>query len=181
MVRGKHVVYFALQPPPEAAAEALARWESVRARRRLSAKPVPAARLHVSLNPIGEFKRPPTPVFEKALEAVAAVEARPFAVAFNRLVAWPSGDPPPLVLSGDEGVIGVNALYSTIQRALRRRDMAPRREVEIVPHMTLAYDRAEVPETIVEPVTWTVTDFVLIHAVHGEGRYDVVGRIPLNG
>jgi 2'-5' RNA ligase len=154
MVRGKHVVYFALQPPPEAAAEALARWESVRARRRLSAKPVPAARLHVSLNPIGEFKR---------------------------LVTWPSGDPPPLVLSGDEGVIGVNALYSTIQRALRRRDMAPRREVEIVPHMTLAYDRAEVPETIVEPVTWTVTDFVLIHAVHGEGRYDVVGRIPLNG
>lgn len=181
MVRGKHVVYFALQPPPEAAAQALARLEAARVKHRLSAKPVPSARLHVSLNPIGEFKRPPTPVFEKALEAVAAVEARPFVVAFNRLGTWPSGDPPPLVLWGDEGVIGVTALYSAIQRALRRRDMAPRREVEIVPHVTLAYDRAEVPETVVEPVAWTVTEFVLIHAVHGEGRYDVAGRIPLSG
>ncbi len=181
MVRGKHVVYFALQPPPEAAAQALTRFEAVRTKHRLSAKPTPAARLHVSLNPIGEFKRPPTPVFDKALEAVVAFEARPFTVAFNRLGTWSSGDPPPLVLWGDEGVIGVNALYSTIQRALRRQDMAPRREVEIVPHMTLAYDRAEVPETIVEPVTWTVTEFVLIHAVHGEGRFDVVGRLPLNG
>jgi 2'-5' RNA ligase len=180
MVRGKHVLYFALRPPPEAAVEALARLESHPDRRRLSARPVLPARLHVSLNAVGDFKRPPGPVIQKAIEAAETVSARPFVVEFNRLGTWPAGDPPrPTVLWGDEGVIGVNGLYSTIHKAMRRLDMAPRREVEIAPHMTLIYDRAEAAETVVEPVKWRVEEFVLIHAVHGEGRFDVMGRFPL--
>lgn len=182
MVRGKHVVYLALQPPPEAAAQALARLDASGQRRRISARPVAPDRLHVSLFRVGDFKHPPTPVFAKVMEAVGAVAARPFVVEFNRLGGWRAGDPPwPVVLWGDEGVIGVSALYSAIHRAMRRIDMAPRREPEIVPHMTLVYDKAEVPETRIEPVRWTVDEFVLIHAVHGEGRHDVVGRVALNG
>jgi 2'-5' RNA ligase len=181
MIRGKHVVYLALLPPPEAAAQALARLEAHPLRRRLSAKPIPAARLHVSLNHIGDFKRPPTPVFGKVMEAVADVRFPPFVAEFSRMATWPSADPPPLVLWGDEGVIGVNDLYMTISRALRRVDMAPRREPEMTPHMTLAYDRTDIPETYVEPVRWTATEFVLIHAVHGEGRFEVMGRVPLSG
>lgn len=181
MVRGKHVLYFALQPPPDAAAAALARLDAVRTQYRLTAKPVAPARLHVSLNFVGDFKRPPGPVIDKALEAAATVNARRFRVEFNRLGAWPAGGAPcPMVLWGDEGVAGVSALYSTIHKALVRRGMAPRRETPIEPHMTLLYDRAEAPETFVEPVGWTVDSFVLVHAIHGEGRYDVVGSIPLS-
>ena len=92
------------------------------------------------------------------------------------------GSPVPIVtLWGDEGVIGVTGLYSAIYRGMRRIDMAPRREPEITPHMTLVYDKAEVPETFIEPISWRVEEFVLIHAVHGEGRFEVVGRVPLNG
>jgi 2'-5' RNA ligase len=181
MVVGRHVLYFALQPPPEAAAQALALADAARAKHRLSAKPVPPARLHVSLNWVGEFKRPPGPVIDKALEAAANVSARPFVVAFNRMVTWSKKDPPPVVLWGDEGVIGVNALYSTIHRALVKPGMVPRREAPIEPHMTLIYDKAQVPETFVEPVSWRVDEFALIYAVHGEGRYEVAGRFPLNG
>lgn len=182
MVRGKHVLYFALQPPPEAAAQALARLNDLRARLGLTAKPVLPARLHVSLNFVGDFKRPPGPVVDKAIEAMEPVSARRFRVEFNRLGTWPSGDPPrPVVLWGDEGVVGVTALYSTMHKAMRRLDMAPRREPEISPHMTLMYDRADAPEIVVEPVGWMVEEFVLIHAVHGEGRFDVVGRFPLSG
>lgn len=181
MVPGKHVLYFALQPPPEAAAQALALANAVRAKHRLSGKPGLPARLHVSLNHVGVFKRPPGPVVGKALEAVQTVSARPFVVQFNRMGSWGVDAERPIVLWGDEGVIGVNALYSTIHKAMRRLEMAPRREAEIAPHMTLLRDKAEIPETFIEPVSWTVEEFVLIHAVHGEGRFDVVGRVPLNG
>lgn len=182
MVPGKHVLYFALQPPPEVQAQALALANIARAKHRLSAKPVLPDRLHVSLNSVGAFKRPPGPVVAKALEAVEAVVVRPFVVQFNRMGSWGVGDGErPIVLWGDEGVIGVNALYSTIHKAMRRLDMAPRREAEIAPHMTLLRDKAEMPETFIEPVSWTAEEFVLIHAVHGEGRFDVVGRVPLNG
>lgn len=181
MVRGKHVLYFALQPPPEAAAEALALANAARAKHRLSGKPGLPGRLHVSLNNVGDFKRPPGPVVAKAVEAAETVSARPFVVQFNRMGSWGVGEGErPVVLWGDDGVIGVGALYSTIHKAMRRLDMAPRRELEIVPHMTLLRDKAEVAETVVEPVTWRVTEFVLVHAVHSEGRYDIVGRFPLN-
>lgn len=181
MIRGKHVLYFALQPPPEAQALALALAEAARAKHRLGAKPAAPVRLHVSLNYVGDFKRPPGPVIDKALEAAGNVAARRFVVEFNRLGTWPAGDPAPVVLWGDEGVIGVNALYSTIHKALAKPGMVPRREAEIVPHMTLIYDKAQVPETFIEPLGWRVEEFVLIHAVHGEGRFDVVGRFPLSG
>ena len=44
-----------------------------------------------------------------------------------------------------------------------------------------AREAATTVRTVVEPVSWTVDAFVLIHAVHGEGRFDVVGRWPLTG
>lgn len=181
-ISGKHVLYFALQPPPEAAADVATVLAGVRARHRLTAKPIPPARLHVSLNYVGDFKRPPGPVIDKALAAVADVHVAPFVVAFNRLATWPVGDPPlPLVLWGDEGVVGVNALYSTLHRALVKPGMAPRREAEITPHMTVLRDKVEASETFIEPISWTVDEFVLIYAIHGEGRHEVVGRFPLNG
>jgi len=178
MLNTKHVLYFALQPPPDVAAEALARLGAAR----ISGRPVAPGRLHVSLKKLGDFKRPPAPMIPKAMEAVAAIRARPFVVEFNRLGTWTRADPPrPVVLWGDEGVIGVEDLYATLHKALARADMAPRRPPEFAPHMTLVYDHAEVRETFVEPVRWTVDEFVLIHAVHGEGRHEVVGRVPLNG
>lgn len=176
---GRHVVYFAIQPPAEAAARIRGLFDGLRADDRITARPVPAERLHVSLNAVGAFLRPPGPVIDKARDAAATVRAKPFTVTFNRLGTWPAGDNPCVVLSGDEGVIGVNLLYSTIHRALVRAGMAPRREAGIAPHLTFVYDKAPVPETLIEPVSWTVDEFVLIYAVHGEGRFDVVGRWPL--
>ena len=59
--------------------------------------------------------------------------------------------------------------------------MVPRREAEIVPHLTVTRDKAAMPETFVEPLSWKVDEFVLIHSVHGEGLYSVAGRWPLVG
>lgn len=181
MSQGKHVLYFALQPPPEVAALALAIAEDARRTHGLSGKPVAPTRLHVSLNNVGEFKRPPDSVIAKALDAVQEVEARSFVVELNRLATWLRPAPQrPLVLSGEEGVIGVTELYAALHKALGRFDLAPRRMAETTPHMTLLYDRAEVAPAYVDPVSWRVHEFVLVHAVHGEGRFEVVGRVPLS-
>ena len=180
VVLGKHVLYFALQPTAEAADQARALADDVRGRHGFKAKPLAADRLHVSLNFVGSFARPPGPVVDKAREAVEAVTARSFVVAFSRLGTWPAGDPPPLVLWGDEGVIGVEGLYTMIHKALVRPGMVQRRQVEITPHMTLLRDPAKAPETVIAPLRWRVREFVLIHAIHGEGRHEVVGRWALS-
>jgi 2'-5' RNA ligase len=177
MAAGKHVLYFALLPPPDVAKAAHELLATLKPRP--SARPTAAGRLHVSLNGLGSFQRPPGPVIEKAIEVAAEVRAPRFAVALNRVSAWSRGDKPCVAAWGDEGVIGVNQLHATIHDALARRGMVPRRLTEIFPHMTLVYDPAKVPETPVEPLTWRVGEFVLIHAVHGEGGFDVAARFPL--
>ena len=37
------------------------------------------------------------------------------------------------------------------------------------------------PEAFIDPVRWTVREFVLIQSVYGEGRLDVLARFPLSG
>jgi RNA 2',3'-cyclic 3'-phosphodiesterase len=109
------------------------------------------------------------------------VAVRPFDISFNRIGTWEAGKPPwPLVLWGDEGVIGVEALYTAIHRAMVRPGMAPRREPAFTPHLTLLRDPAAVREAPIDPVRWTVREFVLLQTVSGE-RQDVLGRFPLSG
>lgn len=177
----KYRLYFAIQPPPEVAEQALRLLQSLRPAERFTARAMPPARLHVSLNYVGGFGRPPTGIVDKARDVAAAIRLRPFDVSFNRIGTWTSGDPPPLVLWGDEGVIGVRGLYKALHRAMVGPGMAPRREPPLEPHLTLLRDQAVMPEAFIDPIAWTVREFVLLQSVSGEGRLDVLASVPLSG
>ena len=49
------------------------------------------------------------------------------------------------------------------------------------PHLTLLYDDRCVAEQAIDIVSWTVREFVLVHSLHGQGRYVMLGRWPLPG
>ncbi|HEX2818514.1 MAG TPA: hypothetical protein VHN39_19125 [Phenylobacterium sp.] len=115
---------------------------------------------------------------EKAKALADKVALAPFTVTLNHVESW-KGDPHPLVLLGDEGVIGVELLHTAIHKALVAGTMAPRREPQIWPHVSLLWDKALVPKEFVEPIGWMATEFVLLDSVFGEGRHEVLGRWPL--
>lgn len=175
----EHKVYFALQPDAEAA-EAMVRLAAdLRQRHGLKGRPTPAARLRLSLNFVGTFRGPPTrAVMEKAKALADKVQAPAFALSFNQVEGW-NGDK--LVLLGDEGVIGAEVLDAAIHKALVIGSMAPRRQPPMTPHITLLWDKAQIPMTFVEPIAWTAREFVLLDSVVGEGRHEVLGRWALNG
>ena len=174
---GQHVVYFALRPPA-AVAEQVRTIIAPRLRREgLTGRLVPADRLHVSLIGLGCFPRVPSQVVEMACRVAEAIAGRPFRLAFNRLASWGRGDGQrAVVLSGDDGVIGVETLHDALHAALAARGMVRGRPRPFWPHMTVLHDRRELPETFVGPVNWLVEDFVLIDSLHGEGRHELVGR-----
>ena len=176
----EHKVFFALQPDAPAAQQIAGLTAEARRAHGLSGKPISAERLHISLNFVGAFRGPPPrALIDKARKVVEGLAGgRPFAVALNRLESW-KGEPHPLVLTGEEGVIGVEELYADLHKALAVAGMAPRREPPITPHITLLYDAREAPGAFVEPVSWKVRDFVLLDTVVGEGRHEVLGRWPL--
>jgi len=142
---------------------------------------MPAPRLHMSLNFVGTFRGPPTrAVMEKAASLADKVSAAPFRLTLNQVESW-KNDPHPLVLLGDEGVIGVELLHTAIHKALAAGTMAPRREPQIWPHVSLLWDKAQVPKEFVEPISWMAREFVLLDSPFGEGRHEMLGRWPLTG
>jgi 2'-5' RNA ligase len=173
----EHRVFFALQPDAQAGQRIERLAADLRQRHGLKGQPVPASRLYLSLNFVGTFRGPPTrAVMEKAKGLADKVAQHAFAVTLNQVEGWNSET---LVLLGDEGVIGVELLHSAIHKALVIGAMAPRREPQISPHLSLLPDGAQVRRTFVEPIGWMAREFVLLDSVFGEGRHEVLGRWPL--
>jgi len=49
------------------------------------------------------------------------------------------------------------------------------------PHLTLLYDARRVDEQPIDPIRWTVREFVLVHSLLGQTRYIPLGKWPLRG
>lgn len=128
--------------------------------------------LHISLNNVGMFETHPDAAILLASEAAEMVFMPPFKVALNRLVTWQAAPGQrPLVLTGDEGVIGVDRLYDALARALGDVGLALHAKPAIVAHMTLARGVAPQPMEIVRPpVEWWVREFALVLIPPGDRR-----------
>ena len=104
-----------------------------------------------------------------------------FDATFNQVVSFHGRrDHRPFVLLGDAGVAGLMAFQAALGEALQHAAVpVPRGHFK--PHVTLLYDRGGFAPRAVEPITWTVREFVLIHSWLGKTRYDELGRWPLKG
>lgn len=175
---GRHRIFFTIYPEPEATTPAIVRLtDQMRLAHGFTGPSTARARLHVSLNSLGAYAEWPDQAVARACEAAGRLRIAPFVVAFNRVASFRGmRGPLPLVLLGDEGVIGVFALHAALHRALSDAGLARGAERRIEPHITLLRDRRAVPETLIPPVRWTVQDFRLIHSPRGEGRHDSLGR-----
>lgn len=146
----------------------------------LKAKPLLTSRFHVSLNDLGEYddQRTAEAVALRAREAVANVRTSPFTVMFNLVQSFSGQDGNrPLVLRGDEGVVGLERLHQSLHVSLRMAGIkSPSR---FTPHVTLLYGERAIEERFVEPINWTVREFALVVSLRGQTKYDFKGRWPL--
>ena len=52
---------------------------------------------------------------------------------------------------------------------------------DYLPHVTLLYDDALIDEHPVAPISWTATEFVLVHSLLGRTKHVILDRWALNG
>jgi 2'-5' RNA ligase len=146
----------------------------------LTGQPLLASRLHVTLHHLGTYAGLPRDVVAKALQAGAAVAMAPFDVLMDRVMSYRNPGKPPLVLCGGQ----VSAL-KTFQRALglemAKAGLGKWVDSSFTPHVTLLYDNKSVDEHAVDPIGWTVREFVLLHSVVGETLHIPLHSWPLRG
>ena len=121
------------------------------------------------------------------MRAAASIRMKPFTVEFDKLVSFagkPRPRPGPLVLGGDDGLVGLHALHDALGLALQDAgfgDRAVMPSTSFTPHVTLAYGMPPLPPRPIESVCWNVREFALVHSLLGRTRHVALARWPLVG
>lgn len=175
-------VFFAIFPAADAA-ERIARLATgMHGEHGLLGKPLPRERFHVTLNHLGDYLGLPQGVVDMATEAGAGVTMLPFEVAFDRMGSF-RGRPGnrPLVLRGGDDLAALMAFQQALGEAMAKVGLGRWVERRFTPHVTLLYDDIAVGERPIEPIGWTVREFVLVHSLLGQTRHVPLARWPLLG
>jgi 2'-5' RNA ligase len=148
----------------------------------LTGKPLATDRFHVTLCHLGDYVGDAPPeIVVAALRAGDAVKASPFAVGFDRAVSFGRRRKAPLVLRGSGDNAPLMAFHRDVGAAMMQAGLGQWINPRFTPHVTLLYDDRNVTEQPVEPVSWTVREFVLIRSLLGQTRHIALGRWPLRG
>ena len=149
----------------------------------LRARPYAVDRLHATLHHLGDFDGVPEGMIAAACEAAAevAASAKPFEVRFDRVQSFQrkSGKRPFVLLGGDGDNAGLMDFQNRLGSSLGNRGVPHDKKFKA--HVTMLRDEQTVPEVLVEPVIWTVKEFVLIHSLLGQTRYILLDRWMLGG
>jgi 2'-5' RNA ligase len=71
------------------------------------------------------------------------------------------------------------SLHEALGAALKHAGLGGATQGDFEAHVTLVYDKLHVKPSRVEPVIWTVKDFVLVHSVLGKTQHVHLGRWAL--
>ncbi|MFG3592596.1 2'-5' RNA ligase family protein [Bradyrhizobium sp. RDI18] len=122
-------------------------------------------RLHVSLFSLDGL---PERQLCAACEAATELRTEPFEVSFDRTASFRGGPGNrPFVLIGEKGLCRLQSFRQMLGAAMARRGLRRLANTNFTPHVTLLYDARSVDEYPIEPVGWTVTEFVLVHSQRG--------------
>lgn len=170
---------FLVYADPTAADAAVAAGFDLRDEHGLTGLPLLPQHIHSTLWHVGDdFSPPPAELIEALVERAKRVAMASFRVSFDRVESFSGGA---LVLRGEEGVVGLEMLHQHLKAALgitgRKLERAG-----FVPHVTLLRDKhRRLSSMPVEPIEWTVSEFVLVHSLLGRTTHRVLARFPLVG
>jgi 2'-5' RNA ligase len=176
-VRGRW--FFAVVPPADEASRIYRLGEVIQCARQLRGGLTSRDCLHVTLFFLGDANDLSERRVRMAFEAGAEVKIEPFEISFDRSASF-RGPPGrhPFVLLGGDGLNGVKELRRTLGVAMTKKGLRRGVNADFTPHITLLRDARKVEEQPIEPICWTVSEFVLIRSYQGHTN---LARWPLGG
>lgn len=165
-----HRLFFALRPPPPAAAyiRDCCAWLG-------PGKWVRPQHFHVTLNILDDWPFEPLDLRAAMIEVGDKVAANPFRVILDQL----NGTEHSIVLRPSERIAALYSFQEILAAALGRAGIVTRRNARFSPHLTLVYRNRPGFTAAMEAASWTVTEFLLIESLVGWRKHKVRGRWAL--
>jgi 2'-5' RNA ligase len=173
-------LFFAVFPDTATAARIAGIAQVLRSQHGLRGKPLHTDRFHVTLHHLGDYAGLPGDLVARAEQAAMRVDLPAFDVAFDSASSF-SRQPRnrPFVLRGDAGVASLQELQSALGKDMAAGGMGRLVEHKFTPHVTLLYDDRAVAPQPIEPIVWTVREFVLVRSLLGKTEHLILGRWSL--
>ncbi len=164
----EHHLYIMAKPPEEVIQQIAALSRTSRNR--------PYELLHVTVQPVLVLEWMPADMADEIrrsiLELCAKIDAPSGEVVMNRIVESANA----VTLRG--AMYGASEFHAAIRAGLGRNGL-PLLDYHFAPHITLAYRPDGRGHEFIEPIRWTVEEFLLVESVYGETRHIELGRWPL--
>ncbi len=169
-----HRLFFALMPEASVRARIESAAAGVAASQHLRARMIRPARYHATLHFLGDHPMLREDIARAAIDAAGKVQAAPFDLVLDSASGF-HGREPPCVLRCTQIPPALQALWEDLRDAMFRAGLGAHLSRSFTPHVTFAYSRGALPQpTPVEPITWRVDGFSLLHSVVGGGDYEVL-------
>jgi 2'-5' RNA ligase len=173
----KERIFFAVLPDAAAAARLYVLAQALKAEHGFTGNLILPEHLHITLFHLGDWAALPEEIVNLASGAASQVNVPVFDVTFNRAESFRNSTGVyPFVLTGGKGAGDWRGLHDALRVALTNAGLGGATRGDFQPHVTLTYDPVRVKPTPVEPITWTVRDFVLIHSLLGKTTHHHLGR-----
>jgi 2'-5' RNA ligase len=178
----KDRIFFAVLPDAQTAARICALAEVFRAEHGFTGNLILPEHLHVTLFHLGDWNGLPEEIVNLASGAASQVNAPAFDVTFKRAESFRNSTGVyPFVLTGDKEARQWRGLHEALRVALTNAGLGGATRGDFTPHITLTYDKVRVKPKTIEPISWAVRDFVLIHSLLGKTTHHHLGSWPLDG
>lgn len=175
-------LFLALVPPAAIADRVSELIQQLRYCHGLRSEALSPLRLHVTLHYLGAYNGLPQTLVESVCAAAPAVSMPPFEISFDRALSFTNKRKArPFVLRAGRDIVALSVLHRAVGEAMTRVGLGRWVRPHFTPHMTLLYDRRLVDEHPIEALGWTVTDFVFVHSLVGQGKHIHLARWPLLG
>jgi len=179
----KERIFFAAMPDAAAAARIHALAERLKAEHKLGGTLILPEHLHVTLFHLGDWITLPEEIVARAKDAAAQTIAAPFPVTFRKVESFRNRTGIfPFVLT-DKEAKPWSPLREALGAALKAAGLggAVHLDDDFKPHLTLLRDDTRIKPITVDPIIWTVGDFVLIHSLLGKTTHIHLARRELAG
>lgn len=136
-------------------------------------------RYHLTLQFLGDFQPLRQSVLDAAIVAAGSVRLPPFDLVLDLAGSFPKAGV--CWLGASTAPETLQQLWDELGRALTSARVQVRSAPTFSPHLTVLRDiRKPLPPTPIQPVPWSVREFVLVDSVSGiHPAYRLLGRWPL--
>jgi 2'-5' RNA ligase len=179
----KERIFFAAMPDAATAARIHALAERLKADHKLDGNLILPEHLHVTLFHLGDWITLPEEIVARARDAAAQTTAAPFEATFRKVESFRNRTGIfPFVLT-DKDAAPWRPLRTALGAALKTAGLggAVHLDDEFKPHVTLLRDDTRLKPIAVDPISWSVRDFVLIHSLLGKTTHIHLARRELTG